>query len=400
LNSLLLIGIIILIGYIAGKGSNTLRFPGVLGYLIAGVLLGSSFSHILKPDFLENANILVDLTLGIVGFVIGNEQRSSFFKETGKSITVIILAESFGAFIVVTFGVYFITKRLDLALLLGAIAPASAPAGTIAVLQEYRAKGPLARVIKAVVGLDDGLGIIIYGFTAAIVKITFFGQGKVSLMKAITTPLLEILGAIGIGFVLGILLGIFSKKIKTKQELLVVSLGSIVVCTGLCNLLHFSLILGNLALGTTLTNLNPTSSDRMSNIIEEITPPLYIIFFVIAGAHLNIRFLPKMGLIGITYIIFRITGLMGGSYLGAASSHAPTKIRKYLGFGILSQAGVAIGLSLLVVREFGILGPEGKEISMIIINTIAATTIIFELIGPITTKYAIFRAGEVEKKGK
>jgi NhaP-type Na+/H+ or K+/H+ antiporter len=398
MSGLLLVAIIIILGYILGKIFKRIKLPRVLGYLVAGVLLGCSISNILKADFLTKMDFMVDFTLGIVGFIIGNELRFSIFKKVSKGIITIILMESFGAFIVVTLAVFLLTSRIDLALLLGAIAPASAPAGTLAVLHEYKAKGPLTTALQAVVGLDDGLGIVIFAFAASVVKLTSFSHEGMSILFGILNPIKEIVGAIALGIVVGLLFTYFARKVKTKEELLIISLGALLLCTGLCNWLHFSVILSTLILGMTVANTAIFTSRRISNVVEEITPPLYIVFFVLAGAHLDIRLLPKLGLIGLIYIIARTAGLMGGSFLGAAVSRSPAIIRKYLGFGILSQAGVAIGLSLLVGTEFAPFGETGKEVAAIIISTIAATTIIFELIGPITTKFAISRANEVGKR--
>lgn len=398
MGGLLLVSIIVILGYTLGKVFNKLRLPRVLGYLVAGVLLGCSISNILREDFLTEMNFIVDLTLGIVGFIIGNELRLSIFKKVSKGIITIILAESFGAFIVVTLAVLLLTRRIDLALLLGAIAPASAPAGTLAVLQEYKAKGQLTTALQAVVGLDDGLGIIIFAFAASVVKLTLFSQESANILFAVLNPLKEITGSIILGIVLGLIFAYFAKKIRTKEEILIVTLGALLLCTGLCNWLHFSVILSTLVLGMTVANTALFTSRRISNVVEEVTPPLYVVFFVLAGAHLNIRLLPQLGLLGLIYIVARSAGLMGGSYLGAAVSRSPAIIRKYLGFGILSQAGVAIGLSLLVSSEFASFGEAGKEVATIIISTIAATTIIFELIGPITTKFAISRAHEIGKR--
>jgi Kef-type K+ transport system membrane component KefB len=398
MGSILLIAIIIIVGYLTGKVCRRLKLPRVLGYLIAGVLLGSSVSRILQPEFLEKSEFLVDITLGIVGFIIGNELRFSVFRRMGKGIITIILMESLGAFILVTLAVYFLTFRMDIALVLGAIAPASAPAGTLAVLHEYKAKGPLTSALQAVVGLDDGFGIMIFAFVISIVRVIFFGHEDASLVVTIVMPLIRIVGAIVLGLCLGILLSYFAKKLRTKEELLIVSFAGILLCTGLSNFFNLSLILANLALGMTVANTALFTSRRISNVVEVITPPIYIVFFVLAGAHLNIGLLPKMGLIGFIYILSRSGGLIGGSFLGAVFSRAPRIIRNYLGLGILSQAGVAIGLSLLVGRTFGSFGIRGEEITILIINTIAATTIFFELIGPITTKFAISRAGEVGKR--
>ncbi len=390
------LGIAILLGFIGGKISNRVKFPAVIGYILAGLLLGPSFLNFFHEAFLENLGLVSDITLGLVAFSIGSELRLGILRNVGKGILLIILTESFFAFFAVFALIYVLTHKLYLALLFGAMAPASAPAGTVVVLQEYKAKGPLTDALLAVVGLDDGLAILIYAFAAALAKISISGA-QVSLEAALGTPLLEVAGAIVLGGVLGLILAVVAKKIVSKQELLILTLAAVFLCVGLSNMFHFSLILSNLAFGMVIANTYLRTSRRAYDVIHGITPPLYVLFFVLAGAHLQIRLLPAMGLIGVLYIIGRSLGLIGGAWFGATVSKAHENIRKYLGLGILSQAGVAIGLALLVGREFAELNDAGKEVSRLIINTIAATTIFFEIVGPLTTRFAIAKAGEIGK---
>ena len=193
-------------------------------------------------------------------------------------------------------------------------------------------------------------------------------------------------------------LGYFLKKLHRKPEILAVSLGGILVCTSLSNYFHFSLILANMSLAVVFTNIFLFANRRAYEAINFITTSIFIVFFVIAGAHLQIRLLPAMGLVGLIYILSRSVGKIGGAHLGAVMAGSKPVIRKYLGLGLLPQAGVAIGLAILATKEFSALGEAGAHLAVLVINTIAATTIIFEIIGPITTKIAISKAGEIGKK--
>ena len=397
MNILFFIGLAIIFGFYIGKLVNYIKLPSVVGYLIAGLFLGSSFSNIINFATLGKMNVLSDLALGIVAFIIGSEMRIAILRKMGKGLLTIILAESFGAFLLVFLGVYLLTRNLPTALIFGAMAPASAPAGTVAVLKELKSKGSLTSTLYAVVGLDDGLAIMIYAFAAAISKMLLM-HSSISILKIVKGPIIEILGAILLGGLTGIILGYFIRKLHRKQEVLAISLGGILICIGLSNYLHFSLIMANLSMGMVFTNLFLFANRRSYDAINFITTPIFIVFFVIAGAHLQIRFLPAMGLIGLIYILCRSVGLIGGAFFGATISKMSIVIRKYLGFGILSQAGVAIGLAILVTKEFPPLGSEGQHLAVLVINTIAATTIFFEIIGPITTKIAISKAGEIGKK--
>jgi Kef-type K+ transport system membrane component KefB len=399
MNILFFTGIAIIFGFVGGKISNRLKFPAVVGYLLAGLVLGPSIFNIFSVGLLDKMGGFNDLALGLVAFIIGSEMRLSILRKMGKGIITIILSESFGAFLLVTLGVYLLTHKLYMALIFGAMAPASAPAGTAVVLQEYRAKGPLTDALYTVVGLDDGLAIMIYAFAAALAKLFLIG-GTISFFKVVEGPLFEILGAIILGGFTGIVFGYFIRKLHGKSDVLAVSLGAILVCTGLAKYFNVSVILSNLSLGMVFANLFLLANRRAHQAIQSISLPIYIIFFVIAGAHLQIKLLPALGLLGLVYIITRITGLMGGAFFGATISKQDPVIRKYLGLGILSQAGVAIGLAILVTREFNTMGKTGQDLALLVINTIAATTIVFEIIGPIATKFAISKAGEIGKANK
>lgn len=397
MEGLVLIGIATLAGFLGGKLSNRFGLPAVVGYILAGLFLGPSIFNILKVDFVNSVGFIADITLGFVAFIIGSELRLRQLRKTGKSIISIILAQSFGAFAVVALPLYFLTRNLPLALVFGAMAPASAPAGTLVVLQEYRAKGPLTNTILAVVGLDDGLAIIIYAFAAAIAKVLLAGGENVPISAAFSEPFVRIGGAILIGTLTGIGMGWFLRKVRTTEETLIIVFGSILVSTGLCNFFHFSLILANLLLGATVTNTFLRISRRSYRAIQLITPPLYVIFFVIAGAHLQIGLLVKMGLVGFVYLLARTAGKIGGAFFGAAISKTSPQVRNWVGIGILSQAGVAVGLAIMVGREFSGLGAAGESLALLTINVIAATTIIFEIIGPLAIKLAITKAGEIGK---
>jgi len=393
MNLLFLISIAILFGFVGGRIAQRLKLPGVVGYLIAGLFFGPSFLDVFNDKLLEDMNIFAGFALSLVAFMIGSEMRLSTLRELGKSIGVITVLESFGAFLLVAAGVYLLTGKMYLALVFGAMAPASAPAGTVAVLQECKAKGRLTNALYAVVGLDDGLAIMIFAVAVAVARFLLTG-GDLSVGTLLEGPALEISGSIVLGCVIGAVGGFFTRRLSGSEAVFAVSLGSVLVCAGLAIYLHVSLILANLSLGMVFANMYPVANRRAYRAIKSVTLPIYIVFFFIAGAHLRIALLPSMGLLGLVYVLTRIGGLVGGAFLGAVISKSSPVIRKYLGLGILCQAGVAIGLSLLVSGEFRNLGEEGRILAVAVVNTVAATTIVFEILGPIAAKFAIVRSGE------
>jgi Kef-type K+ transport system membrane component KefB len=396
MNEILVVGILIIVGIISARLIRRATMPSVVGWLIAGVVLGPFALKILSVQTSEEIGFISDITLGLIGVIIGLEITMGTLRRLGGGIISIILLESFGAFTLVLLGTYLLTGNLPLALLFGALAPASAPAGTVAVLREYKAKGPLTKALLVVVGADDALAIIIYVFAASYSKILISG-GDYSLLGLVGKPLLEILLAIVVGGTIGWTMGFFSQKIRGQEIFLSIGLGAVLICVGLSQWLHFSVILSTVVLGVTLVNAFPRVSRRISENLEFFIQPFYILFFVLAGSHLDLRLLLSLGLLGGVYIVCRSAGLIGGARLGAVIGREIPVIRKYLGLGILSQAGVAVGLAYLIVKEFSPLGAAGEQIAAQVITAIAATTIIFEIIGPIFTKLAITKAGEIWK---
>jgi len=394
MNLLFFVAIAIICGFLGGKIAKLVKLPNVVGYLLAGLIFGPSLLNVFHEQFVESMNIFTSFALSLVAFIIGSEIKLSNLKEMGRGIGTIILLESFGAFLLVALGVYLLTGKLYWALVFGAMAPASAPAGTAAVLHEYKAKGRLTNALYTVVGLDDGLAIMIFAIAVALARM-LLGRGTLSITGFLQGPILEIVGSIALGCAIGMIAGYFMRRLYKDDVILATSLGAILICSAIAIYFNLSLILANLSLGMIHSNVYPTGNRRAYRTIEFITLPVYIIFFFLAGAHLKLNLLPSMGLLGLVYVLCRIGGLMGGAYLGGMVSKQNPVIKKYLGMGILCQAGVALGLSLLVADQFRTMGEEGKNLAVVVVNTIAATTIIFEIIGPIGTKLAISKAQEI-----
>ncbi len=390
---LLIAGIIIVLGFIGGKASNGMKFPGVIGYIIAGVIIGPSLLGVFDHAFLARAGIINDFALGMIAFLIGSELRWEIIKKAGKSIVIVTFVQAIVTFILLGVGVYMFTRSIALGLIFGALGVATAPAGTYIVLREYRAKGSLTNTLLAVVGLDDAMAIVIFSFAVALAKVSVNGWACGSLWAICWKPLVEIVGSILMGIILGMIVVTTVRKRHDRNEILTIAIAAIFVCSGLANMLHMSLILSNLVLGIVIINISSLTGRRISDSIQNIANPVLLFFFVMAGAHMNIKLLPSMGLLGLTYILVRIIGKIGGSYAGAVLGKMEDKIKKYLGFGLLSQAGVAIGLAILIGREFGI----QSEIAVTVISVIAATTIVFEIIGALGVKYSVMKAKESGK---
>jgi len=326
-------------------------------------------------------------------------------RKLGRSIWMIILCESMAALIIVTGGVYLLTRDLPLALIFGALAPATAPAGTIAVIQECRAKGKLTKSLYAVAGFDDGAAIILFGFASALARIMLIGEEGggtrvTGIMSGMVKPLEEIVLSLIVGAVIGFIYTWLVRRLQHHNEIPALTFGMIAIGTGLAAQFHLSLILVNMTVGFILVNRTPTTfSQTVSGRLRPLMPMLFILFFFLAGAHLDLSMIPQVGLIGIVYIFTRSAGKISGARLGAVLGGADDKIRKYLGPGLLSQAGVAVGLSLLVFQDFQDLpGEHSTLIAHSAVTTIAATCIFFEIIGPILTKRVLKKAGEIPQE--
>jgi NhaP-type Na+/H+ or K+/H+ antiporter len=377
-----------------GKGAQRIKLPSIIGYMTLGAILGPSVAHVLSEELQSNLGFINDVALGFVALSIGLELSFGALRRQGSAILWIILSESIFTALVVTLALGFLTGNWAFAVLFGAIAPASAPAGTVAIIQEYRAKGPLTQALYSVVGFDDGLGIVIFGFASAI-AVQLLSAASFS-AEILITPLLEIAGSIGVGAILGVVGGALAARLPSKRDTLTLVFGVVLLASGLSAAFHLSLILTNLVIGIALVNSQSQRTSRhVGESISAVMPLLFTLFFLLAGAHLDIAALPALGVIGLVYIAGRSFGLIGGAWIGSAIGRAPKTIRDNLGLGILSQAGVAIGLALYVQRTFSQYGETGAWIGTTIITTVTATSVVFEIVGPILTRIALTRAGEI-----
>lgn len=404
-SALTLLGIVTIVGYYMGHTARLVKLPSLIGYMVLGVILGPSVFHLLSESQMDHLSFITEIALGFVAFSIGSELSLPSLKRLGPGIISIIFAESFAAFIIVTGLVYFLKHDLPLALIFGSMAPASAPAGTVAVIQQYKAKGSLTKALYAVVGFDDGLAIIIFGFAVAFAKNLLIGEAtghNESILPAMLLPLKEVGLSILVGGIVGFAFCWMVRKLEHSKDILIVIFGAVLIATGLSLRWHLSLIMTNMVVGFVLVNTRRQSLvHRVTAPLLDIMPLLFILFFCLAGAHLKLSALPALGLLGAVYIFGRSAGLIGGARVGAMIGRVDSKIKKYIGLGILSQAGVAIGLSLIVKHEFGLLDakynlPHAMEIGTTVLTTITATCIFFEIIGPILTKIALKKAGEIK----
>ena len=384
---LLKISIVLLVGLIGGRIATSFKLPNVSGYLVAGLLLGPSFFRLVSEQDINSFSIINELALAAIAFSIGSEFIIKDMLKLGKSIVIITLAEVIGAiFLVFTVMYYLFQQPFAFSIVIASMSAATAPAATLLVIRQFKAHGPLTKTILPVVALDDVFGIMAFGIAISLATISV-GQQKLSLGNMISKPLIEIGGSLLLGLVLGFILVVFAKKAKGRDELQGISLVAVGIGTGLSNSLGLSSLLTCIVMGAVLVN-KYQKSKRSFDTINDFVSPIYILFFTLAGASLDLSILSTVGLMGIAYILSRAGGKMIGAWIGAKSVKADPVIRKYLGLALLPQGGISIGLIVLVRQQL-------PEFSTAISTIIMFSVLIYEVSGPIFAKIAIEKAGEI-----
>lgn len=387
LDILLKLGVALVVGLVGGKVARIFRLPNVSGYLVAGLFLGPSFFGYVTEADTESLAIISEVALAIIAFSIGSEFIFRDMLKLGKSIMVITLLEVVGAVVVVFALMFFVFGQpFAFSIVIASMSAATAPAATLMVIRQYRAQGPLTRTVLPVVALDDVLGIMAFGIAMSLARLSVGGSGS-SLWHMLTQPLIEIVGSLLLGTVLGYLLTFVGKRAADKDELQGVSLAAIAVATGLSNMLGLSPLLTNIMMGTVLVNVMRHST-RVFGSINDFASPVYILFFTLAGASLDLRILMSVGLMGLGYIVARAGGKMLGAYVGARRVGAEDAVRKYLGLTLLPQGGISIGLSVLVRQLL-------PQYAVPITTIIMFSVLVYEVSGPIFSKIAIQKAGEI-----
>lgn len=401
MNILLYLAIIIITGLLFGKLAKVLKLPNVTGYIVGGIIvvpvLGLFGIHVIPEEGLKEISLISQIALGFIAFSIGTEFKLSYFKRVGSQPIIIATLESLLAIVVVFVILVFCGFDTKFSLVLSAIAAATAPAATIMVIKQYKAKGDVTENLLSVVAIDDATAIIFFGIFVAIAQ-AIGASSDVSLAWSIIKPFLEIIVSLGIGLVAGIIMTFTLRWYTGRGNRISVVLAMILLVSSMGLVIkqispdfEFSPLLSCMMMGAIFTNtIKEDTLDIVMGLVDRITPPIFIMFFVLSGMELNLQVLSTVGVVGLIYIIGRIIGKVLGAYLGARISHAPEKVRKYLGFGLIPQAGVAIGLTIVadsIIPEYA------AQIKAVILSA----TFIYELVGPLITKASLTAAGEIKK---
>lgn len=410
---LLAVGVAMFAGLFLSRLTSRFNLPDVTCYLVAGLLVGPlCLGRLGIPGlgfesfaFVEAMGLVSDTALGFIAFSIGSEFRITALRKTGRQATVIAIFQALSATILVDVTLLLLHLALgdqlpvSTCLLLGAIATATAPAATVMVINQYKAKGPLTDILLPIVALDDAVGLIVFAVSTGVAKA--LTSGSISLVSVLLNPTLEILLSLGMGAALGWIFSQVEIFFNSNSKRLSLAVAFVALSAGLSKLeislgggveIGFSSLLVCMMCGTIFCNLCDFSEEIMFK-TEQWTAPINVLFFVISGAELDLRLFAQVSVVGIgaAYILSRSAGKILGASISSKFMGCDRNIRKYLGITLLPQAGVALGMTVTVAAQFG---QEGA----IIRNIVLFSVLIYELVGPLLTKMALTRAGEIRPK--
>lgn len=409
---LLSLSIALLSGLLLSRGAKLLKLPAVTAYLVAGILIGPYLLGRLgigglgfvSMENVESFSLICDVALGFIAFSMGNEFRLSALKSIGRQATVIGIFQAVVTTLVVDgvlIGLHFaMPDKLSLpaAIVLGAVAAATAPAATLMVVRQYKAKGPLTNILLPVVALDDAVGLVLFAISFGVAK--SLTLGNVNVASVILEPILEVVLSLGLGLLMGMLFSFTERFFHSRSKRLAVSVTFVFLTVALSMLtfeiggihIAFSSLLSCMMLGTVFCNICDFSEELMDR-LDRWTAPLYILFFVLSGAELELSVFGDFAivLIGVVYVLARSAGKYSGAYISARAVKCDPNIVKYLGVTLLPQAGVALGMAMKSTA----LGPDG----LLVANITLFAVLIYELIGPMLTKIALLKAGDIRPEG-
>ena len=422
------VAILLLVALLSTRLMRIIKLPNVTGYIVTGIIMGPFVFGLLFNNFtfdgikegivhgyVDKISWVSSVALGFIAFSIGSSFKRATIKALGKRVIIITALEALGASLLVIIALvvaHLIFPQYvswQIVLTLAAIASATAPAATLMVIKQYNARGPLVDTLLPVVALDDAAALILFAILFQIASA--LAGGTITIYAILVKPLLEILISLGIGVALGFLISLMNSFFKSRNNRLIWCIFSIFAALGFYYLFkspmmggfELSSLLICMMAGAIYTNM-VKESNRTLDVMDRFTSPIYMMFFVISGASLDLSiFFNSDGLIvviiAVIYIIFRVIGKWSGAYVGASITRCEPQVKKYLGFALIPQAGVAIGLSTTAYRLFSSNpSPECQKAGALILAIILTSTLVYELIGPMVAKFAFLKAGEIPQE--
>ena len=382
-NAIFCLAIALGCGLLFNRIAKKVGLPNVTGYLVAGLIIGGSFLKIIPFETVDSLNSMVTVALGFIAFSIGGEFKISHIKKLGARIITVTCFESLTAVLLVDVVLLLCRFPTPEAIALGAIAAATAPAATLMVVRQYKADGPVTRALLPVVAMDDAVCLIAFSISVSIAK-SLDVNGDVNYFNMLIKPLIEIVSALAIGGAVGFVMTYCLRFFKSRANRLTLVICAVFLGTALADMLGLSSLLLCMMIGAMVANLY-NDLDRLLDVVDHWTPPLFLLFFVLSGADLDISVLPKVGLLGVLYLVLPLGGQLPGRGHRRAYLTEPN-VQKYLGVALLPQAGVAIGMTTIAAAQL----PEyGRQIRAVIL----CATLIYELAGPVLTKIIAYQGG-------
>ena len=378
---LLTLGGILLLGLATDVLGQRTFLPRVTLMLLFGMLIGPGMLDLIPAVVSDRFELIASMALLMVGFLLGGRLTRSTLRHSGREIISISLTAVIGTTLIVFLGLMLVGVPLEIAILLGCIASATAPAATIDIVMESGYKGPFAELLLAIVALDDAWGLIVFSLGLALVAALVGVDGHASPLQA---ALKDIGGSAILGLLIGLPAAYMTGRIRQGQPMLTEALGLVFVCGGLALWLDVSFLIASMVMGSVVANL-ATHHEYPFHAIEDIEWPFMVIFFVLAGASLEFSTLVDIGLIGSVYVLCRVAGKVLGAWLGGSYSGAGRETRRWMGIAMLPQAGAAMGMALVATN----LLPEYRQV---VLSVVISTTVLFELIGPAFTRLALRRS--------
>lgn len=382
---LLILSVILFAGFIMTRLTNTLNLPKVSGYIMAGILIGPCGLNLIPVEIIGHMGFVSDLALAFIAFGVGKFFKKEVLLKTGSRIIIITLFEALLAGVLVTlFCVGVFKMEWNFALILGAIATATAPASTMMTINQYKAKGEFVNTLLQIVALDDVVCLLAFSIVAGIAGRT--GNEELT-MSTVLMPVVYNILALGLGFFCGYFLSRLLIPARSKDNRLILAIAMLLGISGICASLDISPLLSCMIFGASYINL--TSDKKLYRQINNFTPPVMSIFFIMSGMNLDLSALTTVGTVGLAYFIVRIIGKYLGTYISCLITGTSREIRNYMGLALIPQAGVAIGLAFLGQR----LLPE--EMGKLLLTIILSSSVLYEMVGPVCAKMSLFLSGSI-----
>ena len=387
MSTLFCIALAMMGGLLMTRLTRLVGLPNVTAYLLAGVLIGPYVLNLVGAEQLAGFGVITECALGFIAFSIGDEFKLANLKAIGKPALIITLFEALFA-VVCTMTITLVTGfNPVICIMLGALSASTAPAATLLIVRQYKAKGPLTDMLLPVVAADDAIGLIAYSICVSLAQ-GMINHTSFSFYTVLVKPLITVIASLLLGTVLGILLALGHKYFRSHTNRMSLCIATVMIGVGIADKLGLSNLLLCMAVGAVYVNMW-NQPERILACIDDWTYPLFLLFFVISGAQLNLTTLPKVGILGLIYIFARFGGKYLGAWLGGTITHQPPVVKNNLGWALMPQAGVAIGMATMALKQLP------AEYSQLIQTVILSATLIYEIAGPLAARFALQRAGEI-----